>query len=63
MINTLKNNKNLADSVGYTEKGTFRVVDDILKDLKKEVGVVIDDEFARIANEVTSFARLCCRKC
>jgi hypothetical protein len=58
MINTLKNNKNLADSVGYTDKGTFRVVDDILNDLKKEVGVVIDEvEFARIANEVTSFAR------
>nr|BAR18304.1 hypothetical protein [uncultured Mediterranean phage uvMED] len=58
MINTLNKNKNLADSVEYTDKGSYRIVDDILNDLKKEVGVVIDEaEFSRIANEVTSFAR------
>jgi len=58
MINTLNKNKNLANSVEYTDKGSYRIVDDILNDLKKEVGVVIDEaEFSRIANEVTSFAR------
>jgi len=58
MINTLKKNRNLAESIEYNEKGTFRIVDDILNDIKKEVGTISDDvEFARIANEVTSFAR------
>jgi hypothetical protein len=58
MISTLKKYKNPSQAVEYTENGTYRAVDDILKDIRKEVGIVIDeDEFARIANEVTSFAR------
>ena len=58
MISTLNKYKNSAEAVEYTQNGTFRAVDDILKDIRKEVGVVIDEaEFARIANEVTSFAR------
>ena len=58
MISTLNKYKNSAEAVEYTQNGTFRAVDDILKDIRKEVGVVIDEaEFERIANEVTSFAR------